>query len=162
MPKTVHRTCHLCEACCGLELLVEDGKVLSVRPDADDPRSRGYACPKGIHIADVHDDPDRLRQPVRRTPGGDFEPISWEAALALASKRFRAIRRSHGADAIAIYLGNPIVHNHGATLVRAGLLEAARRPSLEPERALVREVHVAQRPHLRRELVQILQPVRHQ
>jgi anaerobic selenocysteine-containing dehydrogenase len=124
MPKTVPRTCHLCEACCGLELLVEDGKVLSVRPDAQDPRSRGYACPKGIHIADVHDDPDRLRQPVRRTPAGDFEPIAWEEALGLASKRFRAIRRSHDRDAIALYLGNPIVHNHGATLVRAGLIQA--------------------------------------
>jgi anaerobic selenocysteine-containing dehydrogenase len=133
VPETVYRSCHLCEACCGLEFVVEAGKVLSVRPDADDPRSQGYACPKGIHIADVHDDPDRLRQPVRRTPAGDFEPIAWEAALRLASQRFRAVRKSFGRDAIALYLGNPIVHNHAATLVRAGLIRpgtstAARSP----------------------------------
>jgi anaerobic selenocysteine-containing dehydrogenase len=124
MPETVYRSCHLCEACCGLEFVVDGDKVLAVRPDADDPRSQGYACPKGIHIADVHDDPDRLRQPVRRTPAGDFEPISWDTAFALASERFRAVRKSSGADAIGLYLGNPIVHNHAATLVRAGLIKA--------------------------------------
>ncbi len=124
MQRTVHRTCHLCEACCGLEFLVEDDKILSVRPDADDPFSRGYACPKGVHIADVHDDPDRLRRPVRRTPAGDFEPVSWEAALGEACARLRAVRAEHGKDAIGVYVGNPIVHNHAAALMRAGLLAA--------------------------------------
>jgi len=122
--QSFRRPCHLCEACCGLELLVEDGKVLSVRGDPDDPRSRGYACPKGVHLADVHDDPDRLRQPVRRTDAGDYEPVSWEAALAEATARLAAIRERHGADAVGLYVGNPIVHNHAAALVRAGLIAA--------------------------------------
>ena len=41
------RTCPLCEAMCGLEFTVEDGRVTKVRPDADDVWSRGYICPKG-------------------------------------------------------------------------------------------------------------------
>jgi anaerobic selenocysteine-containing dehydrogenase len=121
---TVHRSCHLCEACCGLSFDVEGDKILAVRPDPDDPRSRGYACPKGIAIADVHGDPDRLRQPMRRTPAGDFEPVSWDAALAETCARLREIRSSHGRDALAIYVGNPVVHDHAAVLVRAGLLAA--------------------------------------
>jgi anaerobic selenocysteine-containing dehydrogenase len=124
MPRSVLRSCPLCEACCGLEFHVEGEKVLAVRPDAGDPFSQGYACPKGIAIADVHDDPDRLRQPVRRTPSGDFEPVSWEEALAEACARLAAVRDRHGRDAVAVYIGNPIVHDYAAILVRAGLLAA--------------------------------------
>jgi len=124
MPESVRRNCHLCEACCGLEFQVEGDKILSVRPDASDPRSAGYACPKGIAIADGHDDPDRLRQPMRRTPSGDFEPVSWEAALAEACARMEAVQRNHGANALAVYIGNPVVHDHGAALARAGLMAA--------------------------------------
>ena len=124
MPETVRRNCHLCEACCGLELLVEGDKVLQARPDTEDPRSQGYACPKGVHIGDIHDDPDRLRRPVRRSAGGDFEEISWNDALAEAAERLRTIRDGHGPEAVGIYVGNPVVHNHGAALVRQGLLNA--------------------------------------
>jgi anaerobic selenocysteine-containing dehydrogenase len=124
MTESVYRTCHLCEACCGLELQVEGDKILSVRPDGGDSFSQGYACPKGIAIADVHEDPDRLRRPLRRTPSGDFEPVSWEDALAEAVERLGGIRARHGPDAVAIYIGNPIVHNHAAALVRAGLIAA--------------------------------------
>ncbi|MDJ0869325.1 MAG: molybdopterin-dependent oxidoreductase [Myxococcota bacterium] len=124
MPETIRRTCHLCEACCGLEFHVEEGKILAVRPDAGDPRSRGYACPKGIAIAGVHDDPDRVRRPLRKTPAGDYEPISWDDAFALAGGRLREIQRAHGRDSVAAYIGNPVVHDFGAALVRAGFMAA--------------------------------------
>lgn len=124
MPEVVRRACNLCEACCGLELHVEGDKILSVRPDAGDLFSAGYACPKGIAIADVHHDPDRLRQPMRRTPSGDFEPVSWEAALAEATRRLADVQKRHGKDAVALYVGNPVVHDHAAALVRAGLIAA--------------------------------------
>jgi anaerobic selenocysteine-containing dehydrogenase len=124
MPRSVYRNCHLCEACCGLEFHVEGDKILSVRPDAEDARSRGYACPKGIAIAGVHDDPDRLRRPMRRTPSGDFEPVSWDVALKEACTRLGEIRDRHGRDAVAVYVGNPVVHDFGVALVRQGLLKA--------------------------------------
>lgn len=124
MNQTVYRTCTLCEAMCGLSLEVEQGKVIAVGPDHDDVLSRGYICPKGAAIADVYHDPDRLRQPVRRTPGGEFEPISWQEAFDLVGRQLNSIRRQHGADALAMYLGNPIVHNHGVLALRSGLIKA--------------------------------------
>jgi len=122
--RTALHTCTLCEAGCGLRFELQGERILAVRPDPDDVFSRGYACPKGIAIAEVHHDPDRLRRPVRRTPSGDFEPIGWEEALALAARRLREIRGRHGADALAVYMGNPIVHNHGAILLRAAFAKA--------------------------------------
>ena len=58
--------CNLCEAICGIELTIEDGAVTGIRGNEADPLSRGYICPKGVSMADVHDDPDRLRRPIRR------------------------------------------------------------------------------------------------
>ncbi|MDX2166659.1 MAG: molybdopterin-dependent oxidoreductase [Deltaproteobacteria bacterium] len=124
MTTTVFRTCTLCEACCGLRFEVEGDRILSVRPDDDDVLSRGFACPKGIAIADVHHDPDRLRTPMRRDATGQFHPIGWDEALDLAAERLRAVQRAHGHDAVAVYLGNPIVHNHGVLMLRGALLAA--------------------------------------
>ncbi len=121
---TVFRTCSLCEAGCGLRFDVEGDRITAVRPDPDDVLSHGHICPKGLAMAAVHHDPDRLRQPMRRTADGRFEPIGWEDALDLVGERLRAIRAAHGADAVALYLGNPIVHNHPVLLLRSAILKA--------------------------------------
>jgi len=114
----------LCEASCGLRFEVEGEQIVSVRGDTDDVVSNGFICPKGAAIASVHHDPDRIRAPLRRRPDGSFEPIGWEDALSLVAQRLEAIRRRDGADAIGVYMGNPIVHNHAAVLVRAGFQKA--------------------------------------
>ncbi len=124
MSHSVFATCTLCEAMCGLKYEVEGERILSVEGDADDVFSQGYICPKGASIAAVHDDPDRLRTPVRRTADGRFEPISWEVAFELVASQLTKIRAAHGADAIAMYMGNPIVHNHGVLALRNGLFKA--------------------------------------
>ena len=113
----VHRSCPICEASCGLRLEVDRAgkRVLSVRGDEDDPRSRGYICPKATAPQAIHADPDRLKRPLRRTATG-FEEIGWEEAYDLVGRRFREIRERHGKDAIAIYIGNPIGHSASGIL----------------------------------------------
>ena len=122
--RNVYRTCTLCEAMCGLTLEVEGDRIVSARGDDMDVFSRGYVCPKGVAIADVHHDPDRLRAPVRRIADGTFVPIGWNEAFDLVGTRLSTLRAQHGADAIAVYMGNPIIHNHGALLLRAGFVRA--------------------------------------
>ncbi|HXC51147.1 MAG TPA: molybdopterin-dependent oxidoreductase [Candidatus Limnocylindrales bacterium] len=126
--RTVFRSCSLCEAACGLvfEVAGQPGaeRIVSVRPDHDDVHSKGYICPKGIAMAAVHHDPDRLRTPMRRRADGEFEPITWDEAFDLVGERLLAIRREHGNDSIASYFGNPVTHNHGALLMRNGFQKA--------------------------------------
>ncbi|MBX7072569.1 MAG: molybdopterin-dependent oxidoreductase [Pirellulales bacterium] len=124
MSRTVYRACTLCEAACGLAFEVVDNRIVAVRGDEDDPLSRGYVCPKGVAIGAIHNDPDRLRVPMRRTVSGAFEPISWDDAFSITADRLRAIRSQYGADAVALYMGNPIVHSHGILLIRSGLVKA--------------------------------------
>jgi anaerobic selenocysteine-containing dehydrogenase len=119
--------CNLCEAICGLELTIDDGRVTGVRGNPEDPLSRGHICPKGVAIGDIHADPDRLRHPVRRVgTGADarWEEISWDEAFDLVATGLAGTINQHGQDALAIYLGNPNVHSlgsmtHGVTLAGA-------------------------------------------
>ena len=119
--------CNLCEAICGLELTIDQGKVTAVRGNAADPLSRGHICPKGVAIADVYDDPDRLRRPVKRVgPANDpqWVEISWDEAFDLVADGLARATNEHGRDAVGIYLGNPNVHSlgsqtHGIALVKA-------------------------------------------
>ena len=115
-------TCPFCEAMCGLEVRVRDGEVVAIRGDEADPFSRGHVCPKAVALQDVHADPDRLRQPVRRTADG-WQTIGWDEALDEAARRLREVQSAHGRDAVALYLGNPTVHSYGASL---GSLRLAR------------------------------------
>lgn len=124
MSKTIHRTCTLCEAMCGLTFHVEGDRVVSVEPDNDDVFSHGFVCPKGIASGELHHDPDRLRTPMRRTSSGEFEPIGWDEAMELAGERLRALRAAHGGNSIAVYMGNPIAHNHGVLLLRHGFIQS--------------------------------------
>ncbi len=114
---THRRACHLCEAICGLKIEVTDGEVVSIKGDPDDPLSKGHICPKAIALKDLHEDPDRLRQPMRRTTNSDgtinWEPMTWDDALDLVASRMADIYNRHGADATGIYMGNPAVHNYG-------------------------------------------------
>src|SRR5262245_23374852 len=108
-------TCNLCEALCGLRVTVEEGRVTDVRGDRDDVFSRGHICPKGPALRELHQDPDRLRTPVRRTARG-FVPIGWDEALDEVATRLSAIQRAHGRDAVGIYFGNPTAHGHRIAL----------------------------------------------
>ena len=115
--------CNLCEAICGLELTLEEGRVTSIRGSGADPLSRGYICPKGVSLADVLDDPDRLRRPVRKI-GGDWVEIEWDEAFDLVADGLAETINRHGRDAVGVYLGNPTVHSlgsltHGLTMVRS-------------------------------------------
>jgi anaerobic selenocysteine-containing dehydrogenase len=101
---------------CGLLLAVDGDHVTAIRGDVDDVLSRGHICPKALALRQIHEDPDRLRQPVRRTRAG-WEKVAWDEALGEAAQRIHELQRRHGRDAVGIYTGNPAAHDHGATRV---------------------------------------------
>jgi anaerobic selenocysteine-containing dehydrogenase len=94
-----------CEPFCGLEVTVADGRMVGVRPDRAHPITAGYACLKGMHVADYQNDPDRLLHPVKRGPRG-WQQVAWAEATTEISRRLREIANAHGPQAIATYWGN--------------------------------------------------------
>jgi len=121
--RVAFRTCPLCEATCGLRLEIEDGRVVRIRGDEDDPVSHGFICPKGSTLGALHDDPDRLRRPLVRRNGAHVE-VSWDEAFAEVERRLTPILAEHGRDAVAIYIGNPNAHNFANTLAIRPLAKA--------------------------------------
>jgi len=119
--------CRICEPACPLIADVDDhGEISRLRPDREHPVSRGFACPKGLSYLDVHNDPDRVNHPLRRTNPraegvGKFERVSWEDAFADIGRRLRSIRGRHGVDALATYYGNPVAFNSKAVVPVASL-----------------------------------------
>lgn len=109
---THYGACNLCEAICGLEYRIRDGQILSIRGDAEDPFSEGHICPKAVALKDIHTDPDRLRTPIKRT-GARWQEISWQEAFEQTASRLQQIRIDGGANSVAVYQGNPSVHNYG-------------------------------------------------
>ncbi|NRD77874.1 molybdopterin-dependent oxidoreductase [Bacillus sp. BRMEA1] len=110
-----YRTCPLCEATCGLEIHTLDQEVVHIKGDKLDPFSRGYLCPKGYSLKELHSDPDRLRKPMVRR-GQEWQEVSWEEAFEEISRRILPIIEEHGKNAVAVYLGNPSVHNLSSML----------------------------------------------
>ncbi len=120
---THHRTCNICEAMCGLVITHDGRDVVSIRPDPNDPLSRGHICPKAVALQDFRTDPDRVTAPLLKVNGA-FRAIGWDEALDLAADRLRAVQAAHGADAVGVYLGNPNAHKFGNMLNLPTLVKA--------------------------------------
>jgi formate dehydrogenase len=107
--------CRICEPLCGMVATVENGRLISLRGDKDDPHSKGFCCTKGVAMTEVVYDPDRLTVPMRRVGGpGEFEPTTWEAALDDIAGRFKTLRRTHGPKSLAVHEGNPPYFSYSA------------------------------------------------
>jgi len=96
---------------------------VKVRGDREDVFSHGYVCPKGLALVDLERDPDIVRRPLVRD-GDAFREASWEEAFALIDSRLRPMVSEHGADSVAVYLGNPNVHNLAGLLYNPVLVRA--------------------------------------
>ena len=111
--KTHYRACHLCEAICGLEIKTENDKIVSIKGDPKDPLSRGHICPKAIALQDLHEDPDRIRSPLKKV-GKGWQEVSWQQAISEVSERIAELQSNFGDNGMAVYAGNPNVHNYGS------------------------------------------------
>ena len=118
-----HKTgCVLCAQNCGLEVLVENNRMIQVKPDKSNPRSQGYACRKGLRVLYHQYPEDRLTQPLKRV-GDSFEPVSWETALDEIAAKMRELVDRHGPRCLA-YMGGSAQGGHmeaafGLSVLRA-------------------------------------------
>ena len=125
MSETHYRTCNLCEAVCGIEITHAEGKILSIAGDKLDPFSRGHICPKAVALKDIYEDTNRLKFPMKRT-GNEWHEISWEEAFDEIAEKLKDIQAKYGKNSVAVYQGNPSVHNFGTLLNSGSLLKALR------------------------------------
>ena len=80
--------CICCAQNCGLEVMVEDNRIVKVRPDKENPRSQGYNCRKGLKILHYQHHEDRLKRPLKRV-GDEFKEVSWDQALGEIAEKLQ-------------------------------------------------------------------------
>ena len=103
----VTSTCgHNCGGRCVVNAHVRDGRIVKI---STDPRKWTpevpplHACVRGFGQAERVNHPDRLTHPLRRTGprgSGEFEGISWDAALDEVARQMRRVRDTYGPAAI--------------------------------------------------------------
>lgn len=121
--QTHYRTCNICEALCGIEIVHDGEEIISIKGDEQDPLSRGHICPKAVALKEFYFDEDRVRAPLKKTENG-FVEISWEEALEITTSKIKEIQAKHGDHAVGIYLGNPNAHNMGNLLFMRPFMKA--------------------------------------
>ena len=90
-------TCYMCACRCGIRVHMKDGAVRYIEGNRAHPVNKGVLCAKGSAGIMQHLSPARLTQPMKRVGprgSGEFQAISWEEAMTLATDRLSAIRRT--------------------------------------------------------------------
>ena len=90
-------TCYMCACRCGINVHMKEGKVAYIEGNKDHPVNQGVLCAKGSAGIMQHLSPARLRAPMKRVGprgSGEFEEISWEEALGMATSILKPIRET--------------------------------------------------------------------
>ena len=120
-----HKTfCRFCHANCAMEVDVEDGKVVEVRGDPDDPAYGGYTCLKGRELPDSHNSQERLIHSLIRDENGTFQETPMDDALAHVAGRLRAIIDEHGPHSVAVFMGSGGYQNSAAWAASHSFIQA--------------------------------------
>ncbi len=137
---------------------VEDGVVTKLRPDRDHPLSAGEACPKGIAMTDVQNDPDRVVHPLRRAPErrvrtrvlgagdrGDRGAAAGDHRRTRAAGGRLVLRKPRCVQLLARAVGKGLPRGTGHAALLHGFL-AGRREPLCGERAALRHARAGADP----------------
>ena len=114
--------CVLCAQNCGLEIMVENDRMVKVKPDKSNLKSKGYACRKGLNVIHHQYPKDRIAEPLKRV-GDRFEPISWDQAIQEIADKMKSIVSDHGPRAIA-YMGASAQGGHSEGAFGLSILRA--------------------------------------
>jgi len=100
-------TCYMCACRCGIDVHMKSGKVAYIEGNRDHPVNKGVLCAKGSAGIMQHNAPARLRAPLKRVGprgSGEFEEISWDEALDIATGWLEPIRRDNP-EKLAFFTG---------------------------------------------------------
>lgn len=106
--RMVKTTCQLCHLACGMNVYLEDGRIVKVEGMPEHPLNQGFLCPKGEAVVEYVYAPDRLKYPMKRA-NGRWERISWNEALDTIASKLNQVKTTHGAGALGIAFGMSIL-----------------------------------------------------
>ncbi|ACU75031.1 molybdopterin oxidoreductase [Catenulispora acidiphila DSM 44928] len=111
--------CPYCALQCGMELHADAAGTSPLRAAGWDAFqvNRGALCQKGATSTELLNPALRLTAPLlRRTPGAELEPATWDEALDVAAARLTSIAADHGRAAVGVFGGGGLTHEKAYSL----------------------------------------------
>jgi anaerobic selenocysteine-containing dehydrogenase len=115
--EVVQTLCRMCDDRCGIDVQLEDGRIVDILGNKDHLWNRGRLCVKARAAVDMVYHPDRLLKPLKRTADG-WQEIPLEQALDEIAARLAEIRERHGARSLSVWKGEAIGFGQQENLAR--------------------------------------------
>lgn len=93
--------CGFCGTGCNLNVHLKEGEPIRITPTTEYPVNLGMACPKGWEALSVLESPDRATSPLVKKTRNHWEPVDWDTALNLFTRKFKEIQQQYGSDSVA-------------------------------------------------------------
>jgi len=92
--REIPTVCPYCGVGCGFLATLENGKIINMEGDPDNPFNKGTACSKGVAIRQLSvENPRRLSRVLYRPPGGsEWQEKTWNWAIDQIAHRIRDTR----------------------------------------------------------------------
>ncbi|OPZ46641.1 MAG: Acetylene hydratase [Actinobacteria bacterium ADurb.BinA094] len=116
-PEIRHSLCRMCDDRCGIDVHLEDGRIVDILGNKEHPWNRGRLCVKARAAVDMIYHPDRVLTPLKRTADG-WEQIPLDQALDEIAGRLADVRDRYGARSIGVWKGEAIGFGQQETVAR--------------------------------------------
>jgi formate dehydrogenase (coenzyme F420) alpha subunit len=113
----VRTLCRMCDDRCGIEVHLEDGRIVDIRANEHHTWNRGRLCVKARAAVDMVYHPDRLLAPLKRT-GEGWQEIPLQQALDEIAARVAEVQEKHGPRSVSVWKGEAIGFGQQETLAR--------------------------------------------
>lgn len=107
--------CNMCPTYCGIDVYVEDGKIVGVTGMEEHPNHT--LCVKAKAIPELVHSSERLTNPLKKVDGR-FEEISWDEAFDLVAAKLSDIKQKYGPQAVVVHIGEPFVFTDTERMLR--------------------------------------------
>ena len=105
MPET-QTTCPYCGVGCGLVADVQDGRLVSVRGDAQHPVNRGATCRKPTRLPEAVHAPDRATTPMWRASTDErWREGTWRSVIPALAEKLQSVKP----EEIAFYISGQLL-----------------------------------------------------
>ena len=112
----VKNICTHCSVGCTVTAEVQNGVWVGQEPSWDSPINRGTHCAKGASVREIVHGQRRTKYPMKLV-GGQWQRMTWDAALGEIADKLMAVRQASGPDSV-FWLGSAKFSNEGSYLFR--------------------------------------------
>jgi len=113
--RMVRTICNMCLNRCGINVYVENGKIVGTTPMQEHPFN--IPCVKAQAIPELVHSSERLTNPLRKIDG-EFREVSWDEAFEFMAAKLTDIKQKYRPESVVAHIGQPFINTHTERMLR--------------------------------------------